>query len=299
MIFFLFFSLNAESEIDNRFLSHHRFRLYFNVSSIPINETLKAAELSLQRDPILDKSNVRHKVFVYDIVRPGIKGKTEPVLYLIDTKTVSINSTESISLDMMPAVERWLAKPKENYGVLIHIVMGKQNRPPAQRHIRLKRSVDEDTKQWSKQQPILMTYTDDGKYKQRKIRDTEKDPRNARGRRANHRPHKRREGRELCQRKQMYVDFSAVGWSDWIVAPPGYDAYYCHGECTFPFADHLNTTNHAVVQTLVNSINPDLAPKVCCKPTQLKPISMLYLDDHNKVVLKSYQDMEVVGCGCQ
>lgn len=145
-------------------------------------------------------------------------------------------------------------------------------------------------------QPVLMTYTDDGRYKQRIIRDLKTN----RGRRAPHRRNnKRREGHELCQRKPLYVDFSNVGWSDWIVAPTGYDAYYCHGECHFPFADHLNTTNHAVVQTLVNSINSDLAPKACCIPTQLKPISMLYLDDQNKVVLKSYQDMEVVGCGCR
>ena len=48
----------------------------------------------------------------------------------------------------------------------------------------------------------------------------------------------------------LYVDFSDVGWNDWIVAPPGYHAFYCHGECPFPLADHLNSTNHAIVQTL-------------------------------------------------
>lgn len=286
----------AESKIDDRFLHHHRFRLYFNLTGIPSSEKLKAAELELNRDPIVDGSKQRHKVLVYDIVRPGIKGKSEPVLYLIDTKTVHINASETVSLDVMPAVDRWLHKPKENYGILIQVVVGKENQAPTHRHIRLKRSVEEAEEDWAKMQPILMTYTDDGRYKQRTIREIMTN----RGRRApNRRAHKRREGRELCQRKPLYVDFSNVGWSDWIVAPSGYDAFYCHGECHFPFADHLNTTNHAVVQTLVNSINSDLAPKACCIPTQLKPISMLYLDDQNKVVLKSYQDMEVVGCGCR
>ena len=42
----------------------------------------------------------------------------------------------------------------------------------------------------------------------------------------------------------------------WIVAPPGYDAFQCRGECIFPLADHLNATNHAIVQTMVNSMNP-------------------------------------------
>lgn len=277
-------------------MHHHRFRLYFNITSVPRSEQLKAAELELFRDAIVGDDAPRHKIFVYDIVRPGVKGKTEPVLYLIDTKLVQPNTSNTISLDVMPAVDRWLHKPKENHGILIRVAAGPGNDAPVHRHVRLRRSLDEATHEWAKKQPILMAYTDDGRYKQRTIREIMTN----RGRRApNRRAHKRREGREICQRKPLHVDFDKVGWSDWIVAPTGYDAYYCQGECHFPFADHLNTTNHAVVQTLVNSINSDLAPKACCIPTQLKPISMLYLDANNKVVLKSYQDMEVVGCGCR
>ena len=90
-----------------------------------------------------------------------------------------------------------------------------------------------------------------------------------------------------------------VGWNDWIVAPPHYDAHYCHGECPFPLADNLNATNHAIVQTLVNSVNPSAVPRACCVPTELSPISMLYLDEYEKVVLKNYENMVVEGCGCR
>nr|XP_020668685.1 bone morphogenetic protein 4 [Pogona vitticeps] len=101
-----------------------------------------------------------------------------------------------------------------------------------------------------------------------------------------------------CRRHALYVDFSDVGWNDWIVAPPGYQAFYCHGDCPFPLADHLNSTNHAIVQTLVNSVNGTI-PKACCVPTELSAISMLYLDEYDKVVLKNYQEMVVEGCGCR
>lgn len=278
-------------------MHHHRFRFYFNLSTIPETEILKAAELSIQRDSITDGKNMQQKVLVYDIVRPGIKGKTEPLLHLIDTKTVQVDTNHTINLDVKYAVDRWLQNPKENYGILVEVVVGRQQLPPAQRHIRLRRSVKDSDEDWAKQQPWLMTYLDDGRYKQQGMDEILK--RKPRASKRNHKHRGERRGHELCQRKPLYVDFSSVGWSDWIVAPAGYDAYYCHGECHFPFADHLNTTNHAVVQTLVNSINSDLAPKACCIPTQLKSISMLYLDDTNKVVLKSYQDMEVVGCGCR
>ena len=40
---------------------------------------------------------------------------------------------------------------------------------------------------------------------------------------------------------------------DWIIAPEGYAANYCDGECSFPLNAHMNATNHAIVQTLVRT----------------------------------------------
>lgn len=86
---------------------------------------------------------------------------------------------------------------------------------------------------------------------------------------------------------------------DWIIAPDGYGAFYCSGECNFPLNAHMNATNHAIVQTLVHLMNPTEVPKPCCAPTKLTPISVLYfLDDYN-VILKKYKNMVVKSCGCQ
>ncbi|XP_062545902.1 protein decapentaplegic [Armigeres subalbatus] len=293
---------HEESHIDDRFMHHHRFRLMFNVSNIPRNEKLRAAEVTLHRDAIEDlrARTVQHQILVYDIVRPGVKGKRAPSFLLIDSKTVKINETGPISVDVLPAVERWLRSPKQNHGLFIQVTNKSKRKPqttPEHHHVRLRRSVDESHDKWSHKQPLLFTYTDDGRHKQRPIQEAINNANRAR--RAPSRNRRRKNGSETCQRRPLYVDFSDVGWSDWIVAPPGYEAYYCHGDCQFPIADHLNTTNHAIVQTLVNSINPSLAPKACCVPTQLSSISMLYLNEQNKVVLKNYQDMTVVGCGCR
>lgn len=43
---------------------------------------------------------------------------------------------------------------------------------------------------------------------------------------------------------------------DWIIAPEGYAAYYCEGECAFPLNSYMNATNHAIVQTLVSPTQP-------------------------------------------
>ncbi|EDS43553.1 decapentaplegic [Culex quinquefasciatus] len=299
---------HEESHIDDRFRHHHRFRLMFNVTNIPLNEKLRAAELTLNRDAIEGSSRRRampvHQILVYDIVRPGVKGKRAPRFLLIDSKTVRINESAPISVDVLPAVDRWMRNPKQNHGLFIQVTSkGKRKQQqgggaaPEHHHVRLRRSVDESHEKWSQKQPLLFTYTDDGRHKQRPIRDAISNVNRAR--RTPMRNRRRKNGNELCQRRPLYVDFSDVGWSDWIVAPPGYEAFYCQGDCQFPIADHLNTTNHAIVQTLVNSISPSYAPKACCVPTQLSSISMLYLNEQNKVVLKNYQDMTVVGCGCR
>ncbi|XP_010870949.2 bone morphogenetic protein 16 [Esox lucius] len=108
----------------------------------------------------------------------------------------------------------------------------------------------------------------------------------------------KRLSRARCRRHPLYVDFKDVGWNKWIVAPSGYDAFFCLGECRFPLADHMNSSSHAMVQTLVNSVN-GAVPRACCVPTALSPIAMLYLDPQDRVVLKNYQDMVVEGCGCR
>lgn len=101
-----------------------------------------------------------------------------------------------------------------------------------------------------------------------------------------------------CQIKQMYVSFKDLKWQDWIIAPDGYGAFYCSGECNFPLNAHMNATNHAIVQTLVHLMQPTKVPKPCCAPTKLSPISVLYYLDETNVNLKKYRNMVVKSCGC-
>ncbi|KRZ05349.1 Bone morphogenetic protein 7 [Trichinella zimbabwensis] len=104
--------------------------------------------------------------------------------------------------------------------------------------------------------------------------------------------------RSACQRRTLYVSFRDLGWQDWIIAPDGYAAYYCYGECSFPLNAHMNATNHAIVQTLAHLMNPGRVPKPYCAPTKLSSISVLYFDDSSNVVLKKYNNMVVKTCGC-
>ncbi|XP_063156133.1 growth/differentiation factor 5 [Candoia aspera] len=115
--------------------------------------------------------------------------------------------------------------------------------------------------------------------------------------RQGNRPNKNLKAR--CSKKLLHVNFKDMGWDDWIIAPLEYEAYHCEGLCEFPLRSHLEPTNHAVIQTLMNSMDPESTPPTCCVPTRLSPISILFIDSANNVVYKQYEDMVVESCGCR
>ncbi|XP_061456496.1 embryonic growth/differentiation factor 1 [Rhineura floridana] len=103
----------------------------------------------------------------------------------------------------------------------------------------------------------------------------------------------------ICKPRRLYISFSDIGWENWIIAPQGYLANYCLGECPFPLTEELNSTNHAILQTVVHSLDPEGTPQPCCVPVRLSPISILYYDNNDNVVLRHYEDMVVDECGCR
>ncbi|XP_074647992.1 bone morphogenetic protein 2-like [Tubulanus polymorphus] len=295
----------------------HRKLFKFDVSNIDQSETLTAAELRVYRShmhpndvPSLHNENVknngfRHRIDVYEVISPVSKHNEEAITQLIDTRTVDVRNSSWESFDVSEAVHRWTKNPRVNHGVEVHFTTLDGQPVKNNPHVRLRRSLQTDDKKWNKERPVLVTYSDDGRAmkdsKRNKSRSRRR-TRNGRSRRNHKRKshnRRRKKMKDQCKRHPLAVDFSDVGWDDWIVAPPGYHAYYCHGDCPFPLSDHLNSTNHAIVQNLVNSAYPHVVPKACCVPTELSPISMLYLDEYQKVVLKNYQDMVVEGCGCR
>ncbi|KZC14767.1 PREDICTED: inhibin beta A chain-like [Dufourea novaeangliae] len=116
----------------------------------------------------------------------------------------------------------------------------------------------------------------------------------------------RRRRRNSCRRRSLYVDFALIAYDQWVVAPPGYEAYQCAGKCFYPFGDHLSPTKHAIVQTLVhgalqgNEGLNKLVGRACCVPTRLAPTSLLYLDASGTLTYQyGYEDMVVAECGCR
>ncbi|KAF5405296.1 hypothetical protein PHET_01245 [Paragonimus heterotremus] len=102
-----------------------------------------------------------------------------------------------------------------------------------------------------------------------------------------------------CQRRELIIDFAAVGWAGWVIAPRSYNARYCSGHCPFPLSAHYNTTNHAVLLQLVHLLDAARVPGPCCVPNELSSQSLLYQNQNGDVALSVYQDMVVESCACR
>ncbi|CAL8366397.1 unnamed protein product [Gadus morhua 'NCC'] len=103
-----------------------------------------------------------------------------------------------------------------------------------------------------------------------------------------------------CSRKNLRVDFADIGWSEWVVAPEAFEAYYCSGTCGFPMPKATGPSNHATIQSIVRAvgISPGV-PEPCCVPDQMSPLAVLYRDEARSPVLKVYPNMSVRSCSCR
>ena len=274
----------------------------FDVSSVPPEEDVRHAELRLSHGihaiyedteenvtRILPASALQ-RITLFIIMKPEEIGRY--VHRIIDTKVIDARVKGTVSLDISSALLRWMKYKDSNYGVYIEISAAKKvgGSPLGDfdviipTNIRMKRSADPLFDQNEIEQPLLVVHSHDETLQSREKRSPPPT--------VTYKP-------KLCKRHKLYVDFRKVEWNTWIVAPQGYEAFYCQGQCPYPLPSHMNATNHAVIQNIIHSRYPERVPSACCVPVKHSAISMLYLDADKKIVLKTYQDMIVESCGCQ
>jgi len=249
-------------------------------------ESVESAQLRIHWQPKLTvkRSSGSFRVTVYDVLKAK---KPSVISMVVDAKKLNHSDAERdakvYTFDVTSAVQRWLQDKSGQH--ILAVEKGKLKVKLGDKHLQF-------LPEGVFGQASIVVYSEDEVHRQTRLkRSAKKGKRKKSKKKKGHWAH--------CKRHPLYVDFNDVGWNDWIVAPPGYDAHFCHGDCLFPLAEHLNATNHAIVQTMVNSVNPSAVPRACCVPTELSPISMLYLDEYEKVVLKNYENMVVEGCGCR
>jgi len=282
-------------------------RFWFDIAEVGLKDQILICELRMFKEARPGADSFR--VGVYQLV-DGTTGEEE----LLDDVVVTLDQEGWIILDVSAAMAFWQAFPKHNLGLLLKVTSTRKDVEDISPH---DLGLVGDRFALSPRESFMVAFLKNGRNSEitlnRSKRAAEKKKKSKSSRRKKNYSHlesdfeydnvyrdfyggqHRRMG---CQKRTLYVSFRDLGWQDWIIAPDGYSAYYCHGQCSFPLNTHMNATNHAIVQTLVHLMTPFNVPKPCCAPTKLSGISVLYFDESSNVILKKYKNMVVKSCGC-
>ncbi|KFQ91271.1 Bone morphogenetic protein 7, partial [Nipponia nippon] len=277
-----------------------QYHFYFDISAMEKGEQMLKAEFrvfKLKRTHVSRWSDVKHfcKVEVYELLESGSKPQKK---HLIASRLLSLYTEGWEVFNVTQTVSKWVGNSSSNHGFLITTTHVFSNRIE---HNLVKFAKSQGALQESRN-ALLVLFTNSNKR-----RSSSFVPSSTRthsvlqvyGRpRAAANPSAKSQV-TACHRRELYVDFRAIGWSGWIIYPSGYNAFYCRGSCLFPLGESLNATNHATVQSIVHTLklSEDVSTP-CCVPDELKSLNLLYFDDKENVVLKNYKDMVATRCGC-
>ncbi|XP_032280606.1 bone morphogenetic protein 6 [Phoca vitulina] len=291
--------VESEKEFSPGQRHHKEFK--FNLSQIPEGEAVTAAEFRIYKDCVVGSfKNQTFLISIYQVLQEHQHRDSD--LFLLDTRVVWASEEGWLEFDITATSNLWVVTPQHNMGLQLSVVTrdGLTVNPRAAGLVGRDGPYDK--------QPFMVAFF---KVSEVHVRTT----RSAPGRRRQQNRNRSTQSQDVsrgssasdynsselktaCRKHELYVSFQDLGWQDWIIAPKGYAANYCDGECSFPLNAHMNATNHAIVQTLVHLMNPEYVPKPCCAPTKLNAISVLYFDDNSNVILKKYRNMVVRACGC-
>ncbi|XP_004752588.1 growth/differentiation factor 3 [Mustela nigripes] len=256
--------------------------LYFNLSAVQDTEQLTMAQLGLDLGPnTYYKLGPELELALSLVQEPHVGGQSIPK----PGKRLVLQSVPwpqgVVHFNLLDVAKVWNNNPRKNLGLLLEILVKRTRDPGVNFQLqdtcaRLRQSF---------QASLLLV----------SLNPEQCHPSSRRRREAI--PAPKASCKNLCHRHQLFINFRDLGWHKWIIAPKGFMANYCHGDCPFSLTTSLNSSNYAFMQALMHAVDPAV-PQAVCIPTKLSPISMLYQDNDDNVILRHYEDMVVDECGC-
>ncbi|XP_072579833.1 bone morphogenetic protein 8B isoform X1 [Vulpes vulpes] len=242
----------------DRTLGHqepHWKEFHFDLTQIPEGEAVTAAEFRIYKLASTHLLNRTLHISTFEVVRE--QSNRESDLFFLDLQTLQAGDEGWLVLDVTAASGRWLLGRSKDLGLRLYVEMEDGHSVDPGLAGLLGRRAPRS------KQPFLVTFF-------RASPGPVRTPRAARPlkrrppKKSNELPHPNRlpgifddvhgaDGRQVCRRHELYVSFQDLGWLDWVIAPQGYSAYYCEGECSFPLDSCMNATNHAILQSLVST----------------------------------------------
>ncbi|KAF7465285.1 bone morphogenetic protein 8A-like [Marmota monax] len=287
----------------DRALGHqepHWKEFRFDLTQIPAGEAVTAAEFRIYKLPSTHPLNTTLHISMFEVVQEHSNRESD--LFFLDLQTLQAEDEGWLVLDVTAASDRWLLNRNKDLGLRLYVeTEDGHSVDPGLAGLLGQRAP-------RSRQPFMVTFFRASPSPIRAPRAV-RPLKRRQPKKTNELPYPNKlpgifddahgsHGRQVCRRHELYVSFQDLGWLDWVIAPRGYSAYYCEGECSFPLDSCMNATNHAILQSLVHLMKPDTVPKACCAPTKLSATSVLYYDSSNNVILRKHRNMVVKACGC-
>ncbi|XP_008564075.1 PREDICTED: bone morphogenetic protein 8A isoform X1 [Galeopterus variegatus] len=272
----------------------------FDLTQIPTGEAVTAAEFRIYKVPSTCPLNRTLHVSMFEVVQEHSNRESD--LFFLDLQTLRAGDEGWLVLDVTAASDRWLLSHNKDLTLRLYVeTEDGHSLDPGLAGLLGRRAP-------RSRQPFMVTFFRASPSPVRTPRAV-RPLKRKQPKKSNELPHPNTlpgifddihgsNGQQICRRHELYVSFQDLGWLDWVIAPQGYSAYYCEGECSFPLNSCMNATNHAILQSLVHLMKPDAVPKACCAPTKLSATSVLYYDSSNNVILRKHRNMVVKACGC-
>ncbi|CAL1530278.1 unnamed protein product [Lymnaea stagnalis] len=99
----------------------------------------------------------------------------------------------------------------------------------------------------------------------------------------------------LCCRNSIYITFKEIGWDDWVLAPDGYTAYFCKGDCPHRYK---SASTFSGIKGLLHLRKPSVVPGPTCAASGYTYLTLLHYDEDDELVSTNYPEMVVTGCRC-
>uniref|UniRef100_A0A8B9KN04 Bone morphogenetic protein 6 n=1 Tax=Astyanax mexicanus TaxID=7994 RepID=A0A8B9KN04_ASTMX len=247
-----------ERELSPHRRHHKEFK--FNLSQIPEGEAVTAAEFRIYKECV--SSTFRNETFLLSVFQVvGEHPDREADLFLLESRQLWAAEEGWLEFDITATSNLWVMSPHHNLGLQISVETSSgQNINPREAGL-----VGRDGA--LERQPFMVAFFKVSEVHVRTARSPEKRQKSRQQNRSRsnhpqeaprgpgHTDYNSSDQKTACRKHELYVSFRELGWQDWIIAPEGYAANYCDGECSFPLNAHMNATNHAIVQTLVSFRN--------------------------------------------
>lgn len=263
-------------------------RLWFNVSRVSLEDKIIRGELKLFRsmNGVLKKNKGMATIRVYRIASDrDFNGDREMIF--VD----AVNTTENdgwVTLNITESLHFWLRGHDINRGLYLeaNIQRGDNIRPEAVGIIGFKGIPEK--------RPFMVVYGNRNQFRRKRGLDFFHSSERKSFQTIATRPRIP----ASCKKETLYVSFRDLNLDNVIIAPNGYDAFYCNGPCNYPLNFNMNATNHAIIQAFINLKYPDRVPKPCCVPKKTSTIHVIFRTADDTLVIKRRENMSVDSCGC-